>query len=327
MAEHHVLRQELLHGHGHPARRVAHQAGTCRFGTDPATSVLDVNCKAHELDNLYVVDTSFFPSIGAVNPALTAMANAIRVGEHLARATGADGAPVDGRPQPESRGRLRRRRSCRASRWSRSLRRARSSRLRASTACPAPRTARCSSRRRSPRSPRRCSARPERGGSATKRVYLVGSRREPARRWACSSASALLSATSTPSRTALLLRGHGLPRGRLRAHGARAQHADRCVPSPTSVDRVRARAQRAARARNRARAAASSPSSSASASGGGCRRSSGGPARRLLVLSASAAAAHRRRATDDQTPRAPAIPRRFWILRRVRACSTASARR
>ena len=51
--------------------------------TDPATSVLDANCKAHELDNLYVVDTSFFPSIGAVNPALTAMANAIRVGEHL----------------------------------------------------------------------------------------------------------------------------------------------------------------------------------------------------------------------------------------------------
>ena len=49
----------------------------------PSTSVLDANCKAHELDNLYVVDTSFFPSIGAVNPALTAMANAIRVGEHL----------------------------------------------------------------------------------------------------------------------------------------------------------------------------------------------------------------------------------------------------
>jgi len=61
----------------------AHQAGTCRFGTDPATSVLDVNCKAHELDNLYVVDTSFFPSIGAVNPALTAIANALRVAEHL----------------------------------------------------------------------------------------------------------------------------------------------------------------------------------------------------------------------------------------------------
>jgi len=61
----------------------AHQAGTCRFGTDPKSSVLDKNCKAHELDNLYVVDTSFFPSIGAVNPALTAMANALRVGDHL----------------------------------------------------------------------------------------------------------------------------------------------------------------------------------------------------------------------------------------------------
>jgi choline dehydrogenase-like flavoprotein len=67
-----------------PIAGVAHQAGTCRFGRDPNTSVLDVNCKAHELDNLYVVDTSFFVSIGAVNPSLTAMANAIRVGEHLA---------------------------------------------------------------------------------------------------------------------------------------------------------------------------------------------------------------------------------------------------
>jgi choline dehydrogenase-like flavoprotein len=66
-----------------PIAGVAHQAGTCRFGADPATSVLDVDCKAHELDNLYVVDTSFFPSIGAVNPGLTAIANAIRVGEHL----------------------------------------------------------------------------------------------------------------------------------------------------------------------------------------------------------------------------------------------------
>jgi choline dehydrogenase-like flavoprotein len=62
---------------------VAHQAGTCRFGTDPATSVLDRDCKAHEVDNLFVVDTSFFPSIGAVNPALTAMANALRVGDRL----------------------------------------------------------------------------------------------------------------------------------------------------------------------------------------------------------------------------------------------------
>ncbi|MCP9849434.1 GMC family oxidoreductase [Cyanobium sp. Morenito 9A2] len=62
---------------------VGHQAGTCRFGTDPASSVLDLHCKAHDLDNLYVVDTSFFPSIGAVNPSLTAIANALRVGEHL----------------------------------------------------------------------------------------------------------------------------------------------------------------------------------------------------------------------------------------------------
>jgi choline dehydrogenase-like flavoprotein len=67
-----------------PVAGVAHQAGTCRFGKDPKASVLDVNCKAHELDNLYVVDTSFFVSISAVNPSLTAMANAIRVGEHIA---------------------------------------------------------------------------------------------------------------------------------------------------------------------------------------------------------------------------------------------------
>jgi choline dehydrogenase-like flavoprotein len=66
----------------------AHQAGTCRFGDDPATSVLDRDCKAHELDNLYVVDTSFFVSIGAVNPSLTAIANALRVGEHLLRRLG-----------------------------------------------------------------------------------------------------------------------------------------------------------------------------------------------------------------------------------------------
>jgi len=62
---------------------IAHQCGTLRFGNDPKTSVLDVNCKAHEVDNLYVVDGSFFPSSGAVNPSLTIMANALRVGEHL----------------------------------------------------------------------------------------------------------------------------------------------------------------------------------------------------------------------------------------------------
>ncbi len=66
-----------------PAAGCAHQAGTCRFGSDPADSVLNTDCRAHEIDNLYVVDTSFFPSIGAVNPALTAMANSLRVGDHL----------------------------------------------------------------------------------------------------------------------------------------------------------------------------------------------------------------------------------------------------
>jgi choline dehydrogenase-like flavoprotein len=71
-----------------PVAGCAHQAGTCRFGTDPKSSVLDTNCKAHELDNLYVVDTSFFVSIGAVNPSLTAIANAIRVGDHLLRRLG-----------------------------------------------------------------------------------------------------------------------------------------------------------------------------------------------------------------------------------------------
>ncbi len=84
LAAHHILDKNYYMRMDVPIAGVAHQAGTCRFGTDPASSVLDVHCKAHELDNLYVVDTSFFPSIGAVNPALTAMANAIRVGEHLA---------------------------------------------------------------------------------------------------------------------------------------------------------------------------------------------------------------------------------------------------
>jgi choline dehydrogenase-like flavoprotein len=72
-----------------PVAGCAHQAGTCRFGSDPANSALDVNCKAHELDNLYVADTSIFPSIGAVNPALTAMSNALRVGDHLLERMGA----------------------------------------------------------------------------------------------------------------------------------------------------------------------------------------------------------------------------------------------
>jgi choline dehydrogenase-like flavoprotein len=87
IAAHHVLDKNFYMHLSIPIAGVAHQAGTCRFGADPATSVLDVNCKAHELDNLYVVDASFMPSIGAVNPGLTIMANAIRVGEHLLQRT------------------------------------------------------------------------------------------------------------------------------------------------------------------------------------------------------------------------------------------------
>ena len=83
MHHHHLLPHNAYLKNEIPVAGVAHQAGTCRFGSDPNTSVVDVNCKAHELDNLYVADTSIFPSIGAVNPALTAMANALRVGDHL----------------------------------------------------------------------------------------------------------------------------------------------------------------------------------------------------------------------------------------------------
>ncbi len=68
-----------------PIGGTAHQAGTLRFGTDPQTSVLDINCKAHDLHNLYVTDASFFPSIGAVNPTLTIIANALRVSEVIAQ--------------------------------------------------------------------------------------------------------------------------------------------------------------------------------------------------------------------------------------------------
>ncbi|HEY2903233.1 MAG TPA: GMC family oxidoreductase [Polyangia bacterium] len=78
-----IFGRNLFVGDRIPLAGVAHQNGTIRFGRDPATSALDVNCKAHELDNLYVVDGSFFPSSAAVNPALTIMANALRVGDHL----------------------------------------------------------------------------------------------------------------------------------------------------------------------------------------------------------------------------------------------------
>jgi choline dehydrogenase-like flavoprotein len=79
----HLLPLSVYVGKRIPLAGVAHQNGTVRFGRDPKTSALDVHCRAHDVDNLYVVDSSFFPSSGAVNPALTIMANALRVGDHL----------------------------------------------------------------------------------------------------------------------------------------------------------------------------------------------------------------------------------------------------
>jgi choline dehydrogenase-like flavoprotein len=75
-----------------PLAGIAHQCGTVRFGEDASSSVLDRDCKAHDVDNLYIVDTSFFPSSSAVNPALTAMANALRVGDHLIKRLGGSAA-------------------------------------------------------------------------------------------------------------------------------------------------------------------------------------------------------------------------------------------
>ena len=78
-----LFARNLFLGQRIPLAGVAHQNGTIRFGHDPRASALDVNCRAHEVDNLYVVDASFFPSSAAVNPALTIMANALRVGDRL----------------------------------------------------------------------------------------------------------------------------------------------------------------------------------------------------------------------------------------------------
>jgi choline dehydrogenase-like flavoprotein len=85
----HLLPRSLYLRKQIPIAGVAHQNGTARFGTDPRSSVLDVNCKAHELDNLYVVDASFFPSSSSCNPSLTIIANALRVGDHLLERLGA----------------------------------------------------------------------------------------------------------------------------------------------------------------------------------------------------------------------------------------------
>jgi choline dehydrogenase-like flavoprotein len=78
-----IIPANLYVGGRIPLAGVAHQCGTARFGTDPGTSALDLDCRAHEVANLYVVDGSFFPSSAAVNPALTIMANALRVGDRI----------------------------------------------------------------------------------------------------------------------------------------------------------------------------------------------------------------------------------------------------
>lgn len=88
MLNHCGVRHGLFHNNAYlgkkiPIAGVAHQNGTVRFGHDPKTSVLDVNCKTHDLDNLYVVDGGFFVSSSSVNPTLTIIANALRVGDHL----------------------------------------------------------------------------------------------------------------------------------------------------------------------------------------------------------------------------------------------------
>jgi choline dehydrogenase-like flavoprotein len=85
----HLISMNLFVGEKIPLAGVAHQNGTIRFGTDPKTSALDTNCRAHDVDNLYVVDGSFFVTSAAVNPALTIMANALRVGAHLRQRLGA----------------------------------------------------------------------------------------------------------------------------------------------------------------------------------------------------------------------------------------------
>ena len=80
----HVIPFSLYPRNQMPVQAVAHQCGTCRFGCDPQTSVLNLNCRTHDVHNLYVVDGSFFPSNSGVNPTLTIMANALRVGDLLA---------------------------------------------------------------------------------------------------------------------------------------------------------------------------------------------------------------------------------------------------
>lgn len=95
-----LFSRNLFVGRRIPLAGVAHQNGTVRFGTDPRSSALDTNCRAHEVDNLYVVDASFFPSSAAVNPALTIIANALRVGDHLLERLGTTNAATAVGPPP-----------------------------------------------------------------------------------------------------------------------------------------------------------------------------------------------------------------------------------
>jgi choline dehydrogenase-like flavoprotein len=76
----------IVMAHSHRERNTTHQCGTLCFGTDPTVSVLDPYCRAHDVENLFVVDASFFPSSAAVNPGLTIVAQALRVADHI-RAT------------------------------------------------------------------------------------------------------------------------------------------------------------------------------------------------------------------------------------------------
>ncbi len=78
-----IVRHQMYHSDKVNITGVAHQCGTCRFGADPKTSVLDLFCRTHDVDNLYVVDSSFYPSSAALNPTHTLLANALRVGDHL----------------------------------------------------------------------------------------------------------------------------------------------------------------------------------------------------------------------------------------------------
>lgn len=75
----------IVMGHSHGAKNTTHQCGTLCFGTDPAVSVLDPYCRSHDVENMFVVDASFFPSAAAVNPGLTIVAQALRVADHIAK--------------------------------------------------------------------------------------------------------------------------------------------------------------------------------------------------------------------------------------------------